>query len=381
MEQLPKILGFALLCLFLITGVADRCVFADDELDYLSVAGPCNLVFPKDHGAHPGYRIEWWYYTGNLRAASGEPYGFQLTFFRYQISAPGSEKDWPAPHSAWRTQQVYAGQAAISDIARKRHMQSELIARDALGIAGVSQQADQLSVFIKNWSVQIGPERHILKAASDDFSFELGLQPSKPPVLHGQEGYSLKGSTLERASCYYSQTRMRSEGFLTLKGTKIPVQGTSWMDHEFSSAPLEPGIAGWDWFSLQLSDQTEIMIYFLRKQNGDPHSASSGTFIEPSGRSRHLTEEEIQIEVLDHWKSSKSQAVYPARWRLMIFPMSIELTITPKLSDQEMQTLTSTGVTYWEGSVSANGSAGKQPLKGWGYVELTGYAAAFKAPM
>ena len=153
------------------------------------------------------------------------------------------------------------------------------------------------------------------------------------------------------------------------------------MDHEFSSASLETGIVGWDWFSLQLSNQTEIMVYLLREQGGQLNSASSGTVIDKSGKLQHLTKDDIRVEILDSWKSLRSKAVYPARWRLMIFPLSMELTITPNLSGQEMHTRSSTGVTYWEGSVSANGQAGRQPLKGVGYVELTGYVTAFKAPM
>jgi predicted secreted hydrolase len=381
MKQLSKLMGFVLLCLLLIMTAPNRHVFADDALDYLSVTGPCNLVFPEDHGLHAGYRTEWWYYTGNLQSDSGKQYGFQLTFFRNQISAPGAENKWPEPHSAWRTQQVFAGHAAISDIVRQRHVQSELIARGSLGIAGVSQHDNQTTIFIKKWSTRISADRHFLKAVADDFSFELSLHPAKPPVLHGQGGYSLKGLTPERASCYYSQTRLRSEGALTLKGVRIPVQGMSWMDHEFSSAPLESDIVGWDWFSLQLSDNTEIMVYLLRKPSGEPHQASSGTFIEPSGRSRHLTRDEITVEVLDRWKSPKSPAVYPARWRLIIFPLAIDLTIAPKLADQEMQTQASTGVTYWEGSVAASGSVAEQPVKAEGFVELTGYAGPFDAPM
>ena len=354
-------------------------VFADDE--YLSVTGPCNLTFPKDHGSHVGYRTEWWYYTGNLQANSGEQYGYQLTFFRSQISAPGAERQWPKPHSAWRTQQVYAGHAAISDISRKRHLQSEQIVRGSLGMAGLSQQADLTTIFVKNWSVQISPGHHRLKAFSDNFSFELKLLPAKPLVLHGKGGYIRKGSIPERASCYYSFTRLRSEGVLTIEGRSIPVQGFSWMDHEFSSASLEPDIVGWDWMSLQLSDQTEIMVYLLRERSGQHHSLSSGTFIDKSGKLRHLKKDDFRIDILDTWKSPRSKAVYPARWRLTIFPISIELTITPNLSNQEMHTRASTGVTYWEGSVSANGSAGERPLKGIGYVELTGYTKDFRAPM
>jgi predicted secreted hydrolase len=378
MKKDLKMLTISLCSLLLATLIIELSSFADDEDKYLSVTGPCNLVFLKDHGSHPGYRTEWWYYTGNLHADSGEQYGFQLTFFRNQISAPGAEKKWPQPHSAWRTQQVYAGHAAISDIAGKKHLQSELIARGSLGIAGVSQQADQTTIFIKNWSVQIGSMSHILKAVADDFSFELSLLPTKLPVLHGQSGYSIKGSSSERASCYYSLTRLRSEGSITFEGKLIPVQGISWMDHEFSTAPLEPGIVGWDWFSLQLSDQTEIMLYYFRNEEGGFGPASSGTFVDASGNPRHLRKDDFSIDVLGQWKSPHSQASYPTHWRLTIFPLSIQLTVDANLSDQEMQTSASTGVTYWEGSVSASGSTAARPVKGMGYVELTGYAKPFR---
>ena len=381
MKLLPQKASCAFLFIVLIVAVVGRQVYAGEESHYLSVTGPCNLTFPKDHGLHAGYRIEWWYYTGNLQAESGAQYGYQLTFFRNQISPPGAERQWPEPHSAWRTQQVYAGHAAISDIYKKKHYQSELLVRGSLGLAGVSHSADLTTITIKNWSVQIGPDFHLLKAVSDDFSFELNLTSDKPPVSHGKAGYTRKGSTPARASCYYSYTRLNSEGTLTVNGTTLSVQGSSWMDHEFSSASLESGIVGWDWFSLQLSDQTEIMVYLLRGHGGQLNPASSGTFIDKSGQGRHLTHKDIRIETLDSWKSPRSKAVYPSRWRLTIFPLSMALTITPNLADQEMNTGATTGVTYWEGSVLVNGTAGKQPIKGVGYVELTGYANAFNAPM
>lgn len=355
--------------------------FAADPDGYLSVSGPCNLVFPKDHGSHPGYRTEWWYYTGNLEAETGDRYGFQLTFFRSQINAPGAEKRWPQPPSVWRTRQIYLGHAAITDIFNKRHLQSELMARGTLGLAGASQEAIDTIVFIKNWSAKIGAHRHLLKTVSDDFSYELTLKPVKPPVLHGQAGYSRKGSTPERASCYYSFPRLKTEGALTIGGKTIPVRGLSWMDHEFSTAPLEPGIIGWDWFSLQLSDQTEIMLFLLRNEEGRFNPASSGTFIDVSGKPRHLTKDDFRVDVLDSWKSPRSQAVYPVHWRLTVFPLAMQLTLQANISDQEMRTPATTGVTYWEGSISINGSVGKYPVKGSGYVELTGYAQSFNAPM
>ena len=379
MKHLSKIMGYVLL--FLMIAVAGYNAIAEDKSGFLSVSGPCNLVFPKDHGSHPGYRTEWWYYTGNLEAETGDRYGFQLTFFRSQINAPGAEKRWPQPPSVWRTRQIYLGHAAITDIFYKRHLQSELMARGTLGMAGVSQEAIDTIVFIKNWSAKIGVDRHLLKTVSDDFSYELTLKPVKPPVLHGQAGYSRKGSTPERASCYYSLPRLKTEGALTISGKTIPVRGLSWMDHEFSTAPLEPGIVGWDWFSLQLSDQTEIMLFLLRNEEGRFNPASSGTFIDVSGKPRHLTKDDFRVDVLDSWKSPRSQAVYPVHWRLTVFPLAIQLTVQANISDQEMQTPATTGVTYWEGSISINGSVGKYPVKGSGYVELTGYAKSFNAPM
>ena len=381
MKRLPQKSAYVFVFLILMAALADHQVYGDEESGFLSVSGPCNLTFPKDHGLHAGFRTEWWYYTGNLQADSGEQYGYQLTFFRSQISPPDAEHTWPKPPSAWRTQQLYAGHAAISDVSKQSHHQSELLVRGSLGLAGVSQKADLTTIFAKNWSVQISPGSHLLKAFADDFSFELNLIPVKPPVLHGKTGYTRKGSTPERASCYYSYTRLRSEGALTIDGRTVAVEGLSWMDHEFSSAPLETGIAGWDWFSLQLSDQTEIMIYLLRTKDGKLNTASSGTFIDQSGKPLHLTYKDIRVDILDSWKSPHSKAVYPGRWRLIIVPLTLELTITPNLKDQEMQTRASTAVIYWEGSVSVNGLADKQPIEGVGYVELTGYAKHSHPPM
>jgi len=381
MKQRFKKVASVFLWLLLMNAAAGCNAIADDQSDFLPVTGPCNLVFPKDHGSHPGYRTEWWYYSGNLEADSASPYGFQLTFFRSQISASADEKKWPEPHSAWRTQQVYAGHAAISDISGKRHLQSESMARSALAMAGVSQQVSDTIVFIKNWSARIGTEQHLLTAAADHFSYELTLRPVKPPVLHGRSGYSRKGSTPDRASCYYSYPRLKTTGALTIDGKTVAVRGSSWMDHEFSTAPLEPGIIGWDWFSLQLSDQTEMMLFLLRNEKGGLNAASSGTFIDVSGRPLHLTKEDFRVEVLDKWQSPRSRAVYPVQWRVTVLPLAIQLTARANMSDQEMRTQGTSGVTYWEGSVSITGAVAEYPVSGQGYAELTGYAKPFDAPM
>jgi predicted secreted hydrolase len=199
--------------------------------------------------------------------------------------------------------------------------------------------------------------------------------------LHGDRGYSLKGSTPERASCYYSFTRLEGQGSISIAGNTVAVSGSAWMDHEFSTALLEPGITGWDWFSLQLSDSTEIMVFLLRTATGELHTASSGTYINADGITRPIAHAEIKVEVLDTWRSKQSHARYPARWRMQIAPMAIDARITSNLPDQEMRTPGSTGVTYWEGSVSIDGTKNEHPVKGEGYVELTGYAGSFDAPL
>lgn len=354
---------------------------AEDTKGYLSVIGPCHLKFPKDHASHQGYRTEWWYYTGNLQSSGGNYYGFQLTFFRRRIIPLESEKNWPEPASAWRTGQIYLAHAAISDIDRKRHYVDQCTGRAVLGMAGEFRDSDRVRIFLKKWSAQISPEAHHLKVISHRFSFNLDLASVKPLVLHGEGGYSRKGSTPERASCYYSLTRLETKGQVTLDKRTFAVNGLSWMDHEFSTSPLEPGLVGWDWFGLQLSDNSEIMIYLLRQKNGKPNSVSSGTYIRPNGKTRHLSRHDIEIIVTDTWNSPNSGAAYPARWRLRIPLLSLELKISPNLADQEMRTGESTGVTYWEGSVSVEGFKNNRRITGKGYVELTGYAKAFEAPL
>ncbi|MGD2271725.1 MAG: lipocalin-like domain-containing protein [Desulfobacterales bacterium] len=355
---------------------------AADQSGYYAVTGACNLTFPRDHDAHPGFRTEWWYYTGNLAAETGSRFGFQLTFFRSQITPPGADARWPQPASKWRTQQVYLAHAAVSDLSGGRHLHAEAVSRGALGLAGVDQDENGFTaVRLKTWHAKIGSGMHEIKASADAFAFDLRLTPAKKPVLHGKTGYSRKGASAKSASCYYSFTRLETQGVLTIDGKALPVEGLSWMDHEFSSAPLETGIAGWDWFSLILSDYTEVMVYFLRQKDGTYNAASSGTFVDTAGNSRHLTRQEITIEVLDTWKSPLSGGIYPSRWRLTVLPLAMDLSITSNLADQEMQTTASTGITYWEGSVSITGTAAGNKVGGAGYVELTGYAKPFDAPM
>ena len=373
-------ISIALIIIFAVSWAISAGI-AVEPTGYLSVTEPCNLEFPKDHAPHPGYRTEWWYYTGNLQAESGEHFGFQLTFFRSQISPAGDRQNWPHPPSAWRTQQVYLAHSAISNLAEKKHLQAERVSREALNMAGARQNEDATVILLNDWSASIGTDRHFLAVASDRFSYDLTLTSEKPPVMHGRAGYSLKGSTADRASCYYSFTRLDTKGKLSIGEKVYEVKGSAWMDHEYSTALLSPELRGWDWLSLQLSDQTEIMAFVLRKKKGGIGAASSATIVDSRGQSSHIGRSDFKLTVMDTWKSPYSKAVYPAGWRLQVYPGKIDLNIHPNLADQEMRTLNSTGEIYWEGSVSVTGTKAGKPVTGKGYVELTGYAKPFDAPM
>lgn len=365
--------------LILVVGMALPAVAAPNG--FKAVTGPCRLSFPDDHGPHPDYRTEWWYYTGNVATDDNRHFGFQLTFFRSGLRPPENRRRWPDPASTWRTDQIYLAHAAVSDIAAGRHLQAERMARPVLSLAGDQQEGSSVTIYVHDWQTVIAPDGHRLRAKADAFSLSLTLKPEKPVVMHGDKGFSRKGQSPERASCYYSFTRLQAQGTLSIHGTDHTVQGLAWMDHEFSTAPLEPGIIGWDWFSLQLNDHTEIMVFLLRHQDGTINPASSGTVVSPSGHPWHLQRDDVRIRPLAFWTSPHSGARYPVAWQMTILPKELELVVKARLADQEMRTPRSTGLIYWEGSVKATGTRGNQAVDGVGYVELTGYAEPFDAPM
>ncbi len=346
---------------------------ATDTDSYLAVTGPCNFSFPGEHGSHPGYKTEWWYYTGNVKGESGVRFGFQLTFFRRQISPPGARKKWPHPSSPWRTNQIYIVHSALSDLKNGHFYYTEDMGRDALGISGTIQRGGKTKVFVKSWYSLIDKSSHKLHVSTEAFSFDLLLRALKQPVAHGIGGYSLKGAGNGHASCYYSLTRLSVTGIISLKTKAFRVTGTAWMDHEYGSSPLEKGIVGWDWFSLQLSDGTELMLYLLRRNNGGYSVASSGTFVDAKGKALHLQKGDFSVRVTKTWPSPHTGAKYPAGWHVIVPSCGIDLFVEPNLSDQEMLSPETTRINYWEGSVSASGVKRKAPISAVGYVELTGY--------
>jgi predicted secreted hydrolase len=364
--------GWLLAILLVVPPVFTAMAIGDDHPGYRAVTGPCDFGFPRDHGAHPGFRTEWWYYTGNLRAANGARFGFQLTFFRHQLRPAADRHQWPQPASAWRTDQIFLAHAALTDIDAGRHYQAEDIGRGVLDLAGVELRARDARVFLGEWEAVVGSQGHALAMTDAEFGFDLKLVPVKDLVAHGDRGYSRKGTDPARASCYYSFTRLETRGTLRLIDRRFEVEGLSWMDHEYSTAPLEPGIRGWSWFSLQFDNGTELMLFLLNLKAGGYHSASSGTLVAPDGTTTAVTSDHIQAEPLRQWQSPHSGAEYPLAWRLRVHQPDLELRITTPVDDQEMTTSRTTGVTYWEGSVTAEGRMAGQDVKGLGYMELTG---------
>lgn len=327
--------------------------------------------FPEDHGSHPAYRTEWWYYTGHLRTKDGRMFGFELTFFRRAIP-PNDVKTLP---SQWSVTQLYLAHFAVTDVNGRRFHFSEKLSRAGLGKAGADES--RLRVWIDDWQAEDSGGGHSVTAQDGEWALALTLQPTKPVVIHGQGGISRKGTEAGQASHYYSVTRLATAGRLTIGTERFDVTGASWMDHEFGSADLGKEMVGWDWFSVQLTDHSELMLYRLRRNDGSADPVSSGTLVFPDGRTRHLQLADFTVEATASWTSPKSQAVYPSRWHVVIPSLDLALDLTPLLADQELRTSRSTQVTYWEGAVAVSGIRQGRSITGQGYVELTGYAERF----
>jgi predicted secreted hydrolase len=336
--------------------------------------------FPRDHFAHPEFKTEWWYYSGHLQSQDRykRSFGYQLTFFRNALKRETKEQK-----SKWSIQDLYFAHLALTDESRKKFEYREKMSRGSLGEAGASLYINDekpFRVWVEDWSAEgkspTMPD-HLLKAEEKDFGIEFALTPEKNPVIHGQNGISQKAEGEGYASHYYSMTRLKTIGKIFLKNKEVPVQGISWMDHEFGSNQLREYQVGWDWFSIQLADGMDLMFYQIRHRDGKTDPYSSGTIIFSNGTYQHLILKEFQIEVLDRWKSQKSGAIYPSKWSIKIPGQRIELILVPMVKDQELITKQSTRVTYWEGSIRVEGKYQGEPIKGVGYAELTGYAKPF----
>jgi predicted secreted hydrolase len=333
-----------------------------DTSGYARAEGPRQFRFPDDHGAHPRFRNEWWYFTGNLRAENGRRFGYQFVIFRIAL------KPEPSVHpSRWASNQVYMSHVALTDPEEKRFIFQERFSRPAIGLAGA--QSKPFRVWLENWSVaEVPDDRWELHATTPRIRLQLELQPQKPVVLQGEQGLSRKNSNPGNASYYYSITRLATHGTLTIDEVNHKVNGESWLDREWSTSALGDDQLGWDWFSLQLSNGYDLMYYQLRRKDGTIDPFSSGTLIDPDGRTVPLRHSDIAIDVLETWQSPRG-GHYPSRWRLHIPSRGMDMVIRPVLADQELDV----SVRYWEGAVDFTGQRDGVEITGHGYVEMTGY--------
>jgi predicted secreted hydrolase len=329
---------------------------------------PRAFEFPRDHGPHPAFRQEWWYFTGNLAAPSGERFGFELTFFRVALVPPADRR---VEASAWRAREIYVAHFAVTDVARKRFRFQQKLARAALGLAGA--QSAPLHVWLDGWSLQesaTGNSRQWkLHAAQPGYAIDLALELQSAPVLNGAAGLSRKSEQPADATYYYSVPRVAVTGRLMRDGKPLELHGLAWLDREWGSGGLGPRQAGWDWFGLQMEDGSALMFYALRGKDGARDVHSAGTFIAADGSTRALSNTEVSIAVGDSWRNRSGER-YPAAWRIRVPALALDLSVHPALADQELRTTPP----YWEGAVDVSGERGGEILRGRGYVELVGYA-------
>jgi predicted secreted hydrolase len=340
---------------------------------FLAADGSRPFVFPQDFGAHEEFRTEWWYYTGNLQTPEGRPFGFELTIFRVGLLPP-TEK-LPAD-SEWYDRSLYFAHFAVSDIAAERFFAFERYTRPGPGLAGA--QGDPYRVWLEDWEIaETAADGYRLQASQEEVRLDLSLTDEMGVILHGENGYSRKGENATNASYYYSQPRLKAEGFIEIEEARFPVSGLAWKDHEFSSGVLDKDQIGWDWFSLQFEDGRALMLFQLRERDGSVSASSSGTLVTADRNPLHIPSSGFEITVLDRWQSPHTQGEYPSAWQLRLEEPACVLEVRPWMADQEIHF---SAVTYWEGAVRFEGVCNGSPARGNGYVELTGYAGNLPLP-
>jgi len=346
----------------------------EGDAGFAIAQGARRFEFPADHGPHPDFRHEWWYFTGRLRATDGEEFGFELTFFRLGVAPPRAPD--ATGGSRWRARQVYAAHFAITDIARGRFHARARYARGALGLG--ESRAAPLAVRVQDWSLlelpgepgaATAPARWRLQADDGDYAIDLTALVNGPPVLNGAGGLSIKADRPGAASWYYSLPRLPLTGTLRRDGRALQVSGEAWLDREWGSGGLGPRQQGWDWYALQLSDGSALMFYGLRDAAGAADAHSAGTFVDRDGGVHALHLNDVDVTVSGYWDSPRGGR-YPAGWRLAVPSQQLTLDLAPVLAGQELPTRPR----YWEGAVNARGTHAGQAVSAQGYVELVGYA-------
>jgi predicted secreted hydrolase len=346
----------SLLALLLIAAVPVRA-----QVTYPTVVPGVELQFPRDEGAHPQFRIEWWYVTGWVQDEAGAPLGFQVTFFRVRSGLGESNPSRFAPT------QILFGHAAVADPAHGRLRHAERSARAGFDLAYARE--GRVDLRLDDWSLRQDGDRYRAVVAGEDFALRLDLDRVQPLLLQGERGYSRKGPSPDQASYYYSLPQLRVSGEIVLDGRRRVVTGEAWFDHEWSSDVMDAEARGWDWLGVNLEDGGALMAFRMRDATGKARWAAA-TLRAPDGSVRSFKPAEVTWSPTRMWRSPRTGAEYPVAWRVRVGDR--EFDVEPLLDDAELDSRSSTGTIYWEGPIRLRATDGA--LLGRGYLELTGYA-------
>jgi predicted secreted hydrolase len=363
--------------------------FAANVLDQIAdvVAGPASTLrdgtehrgveLPRDLYAHHDAQTEWWYYTGHMQTLKGRRFGFELVFFKRRTDL---DRFGVVPLRLIANP-LYLAHFAVTDESRGAFRYEHR--KSTGGIFDLPARASEEKYYLRlgNWNVREAGGVHILHATlGDDLIFEARLKSLKLPVLNGHEQAGVSFKDENEASRYFSFTRMEAEGRITWQGETEDFRGDAWMDREFGTWRTTDNQKGWDWFSLQLSTGVEVMVYYLRNAQGEPSPFSSGTYVDASGAWTHLNRADFVLEATDYWRSPHTEAVYPSGWRLRVPRFGVDVTITPVMRDQELDTRGTTMIVYWEGACGVRGRHGNEEAEGRAYAELVGYDRSHEQP-
>lgn len=344
----------------LILGLLFFLSFSTLSQGYIDVTPEYRVTLPDDFYFKRNYRVQWWYFSGHLFDPSGREFGYELTFFVVGVQ----KKKYK---SQFGVNNIFISHFAITDIKENRFYFSDSAETGVYGFAGAKD--NELNVWVGENILKGTINLMHIQASDDRKMISLKLIPEKPVVLHGEKGYSRKSEESPLiSSIYFSYPNMRSEGILEINNQKFHVKGKSWFDREISTRRLSKHQEGWDWFGIQLDDGKEIMLYILRNKKGSIDKFSSGTIIYSNGTYRQLFKNDFVVEVLSYYRSKKTKARYPSKWKISIPSDDLILIITPFVQDQEIVAYGTTGNYYWEGACKVGGSS-----KGRAYVEMTGY--------
>jgi predicted secreted hydrolase len=343
-------------------------VFAQAAMPvYAPVVPGRALEFPADHGSHPEFRTEWWYVTGWLQTAAGEPLGFQVTFFR---TRPQLDEANP---SAFAARELVIAHAAVSDPRHGSLWKEQRIARAALELAGARR--GQADVWLDQWRLQGDSGKWQVQLAGETLALSLAFTPSQPPLVNGDGGVSRKGPAPQSSSWYYSLPHLQVTGTVARGGARAAaVTGSAWLDHEWSSEYLDPGARGWDWIGLNLDDGGALMAFRIRDRDGATRWAGA-TLRSADGTVRKFQPDELRFTAGRQWSSPRTGTAYPIEWQIVAGDRTLAL--RPLMPDQENDARLSTGAIYWEGAVTAFENDARV---GRGYLELTGYGEPLKLP-